>query len=403
MVDIDRRTLLATSAAVAAAGAAEAAEEIVDIKIDPKNLTPEQKKLLGIRFRTLDGESHQNFIAGMKRYNGSLSGRPEFTRDLDAFLKTKGTSLLDDTTLDAEGAWKLLMEHQPSAARLRLAAATQTLMWDDGVRDLMPDRKDLFALLDEYETKGPGKLELNPKLDPPKYTRHEIHQQPGGFVGDPLGGWVYHYVVTQGHRGGMGYFDENHISYTQAHEKPKDGKVRRILDIGSGTGQSTTPMKMRFPNAEVWGIEVGGPMVRYAHYRAAKMGIDVNFRHGLAEESGFPDNHFDMVTDHLMFHEVQHQGDEGSSKIVKEIFRVLRPGGVFSHHDGTTAGWPKGGWPAETITARANAWEQLRLNNYEPWYLEYHDSDFPNLLRKTGFKVEFPEGPERILAAYKPA
>jgi ubiquinone/menaquinone biosynthesis C-methylase UbiE len=311
-------------------------------------------------------------------------------------------STLDDTPLPHEEAWNLIVQDAPYAAQYRLMCTIQSLMWDRTSRAMHADRHELLALLEKSDKSGPGKLELNPNLEIPDYARHEIHQQPGGYVGDPLGGWVYHYAVTLGFRGGTADHDENHLEYTQAHTKPADGKVRRILDIGCGTGQSTTPLKMRFPDAEVWGIEVGAPMVRYAHYRAIKMGLDVNFRHGLAEATGFPDGYFDLVTDHLLFHEVS---AEAAQKIVAETHRILRPGGVFSHHDLTAEGNPNEA-PSKTVTGKAHLWETHRHNNYEAHYLKYAGTDFPGLLRKAGFTVSFQEksaAGQRIVTGTKTA
>ena len=309
MVDMERRTVLATASAAlamgAAVGTAEAADTgpSTDVRIDWKNLTEAQKKMLGIRFRTLDAESHLDFVTGFRRVIGALPASRDHTSEIERFLRSKGMSTLDDTDMAHEEAWNLMVQASPYAARLRLMCTVQSLMWDRTFRAMHADRHELLAALEKSDKSGPGKLELNPNLEIPDYARHEIHQQPGGYVGDPLGGFVYHYAVNLGFRSGTAYHDENHIEYTQSHVKPADGKVRRILDIGCGTGNSTTPLKMRFPDAEVWGIDVGAPMVRYAHYRAAKMGLDVNFRHGLAEATGFPDGHFDLVTDHLLFHE----------------------------------------------------------------------------------------------------
>eukprot|EP01012_Entosiphon_sulcatum_P066486 TRINITY_DN95754_c0_g1_i1.p2 TRINITY_DN95754_c0_g1~~TRINITY_DN95754_c0_g1_i1.p2 ORF type:complete len:407 (+),score=75.91 TRINITY_DN95754_c0_g1_i1:437-1657(+) len=391
MTDLERRSLLAAATGIvagAAVGTAQAATGASrEVKIDHENLTPEQKKLMGVRFKRLDAESHLDFVTGFRRVMGRVPANREATAETERFLKSKGMSSLDDTDLSHEQAWNLITQDQPYAARLRLMSTVQTLMWDRTMRALHTDRAELMAALDKSDKSGPGKLELNPNLAIPDYARHEIHQQPGGYVGDPLGGFVYHHAVTQGFRGGTADHDENHIEYTQKHLKPEDGRVMRILDIACGTGQSTTPMKMRFPDAEVWGVEVGAPMIRYAHYRACKMGLQVNFRQALVEDCGFPDNHFDMVVEHLMFHEV---GPEAHERIVKEIFRMLRPGGTFSHHDLVSEGNPTVK-PSHTVTGKAQLWETTRHNNYEPHYLKYSGSDFPGLLRKTGFNVSFPD------------
>lgn len=404
---LERRSVLAAASATLAAAAApavaktEAKGASQDVKIDPQNLTDAQKKMLGIRFRTLDAESQLDFVTGFRRVMGRLGGGPEQTRATEEFLRSKGQSTLDDTNLTHEQSWDLLVQNEPNAAQMRLMNTIQTTMWDRASRAMHADRRELMELLNKSDSSGPGKLELNPNLKIPDSARHEIHQQPGGYVGDPLGGFVYHYAVTLGFRSGTAYHDENHLEYTQGHAKPADGKVNRILDIGCGTGQSTTPMKMRFPDAEVWGLEVGAPMIRYAHYRACKMGLEVNFRHALAEETGFPDNHFDVVTDHLLFHEV---APDRIAMIVPEIFRILRPGGVFSHHDLLTEGRPDV-QPSKTVPGKARLWETKRHNNYETHYLNFSQSDFPALLRKAGFTVTFDSKPGagQYVFATKPA
>ncbi|MCB2107458.1 MAG: class I SAM-dependent methyltransferase [Rhodobacteraceae bacterium] len=406
MVDMERRTALATaSAAIAAATTGSAAAKTSgpsrDVKIDPNNLTDAQKKMLGIRFRKLDPESHLDFVTGFRRVLGRQGGSRASAEEVQRYLKSKGVSAGQDTDLSHEDSWNLMVQNGPYAAQLRLMCSIQSVMWDRASRALHADRHDLLAALEKSDVSGPGKLELDPDLEIPDTARHEIHQQPGGYCGDPLGGFVYHHAVTQGFRAGTADHDENHIEYTQAHAKPTDGMVNRILDIGCGTGQSTTPMKMRFPDAEVWGLEVGAPMIRYAHYRAAKMGLDVNFRHALAENTKFPDNHFDLVTDHLLFHEV---APDRIAMIVPEIFRILRPGGVFSHHDLLTEGHPTI-QPSHTVPGKARLWETRRHNNYETHYLAYSQSDFPEQLRKAGFEVSFPPPTTgtRHVTATKPA
>jgi SAM-dependent methyltransferase len=300
-----------------------------------------------------------------------------------------------------EECFRIMMENPDYAVRLRLDATAQHIMWDRARRHFLKDADRYLALLDEAENQGPGKLEMNAKLEYPHSTLHEIHSQPGGFVGDPLGGWVYHYAVTQGFRQGSAFHDENHIEYAMSYQKPADGVVRRCLDLGCGTGQSTTPIKMRFPDAEVWGVEVGGPLVRYAHYRAREMGLEVNFRHGLAEDNKFPDNYFDMASSSILFHEVS---TEAAKKIVAETFRVLRPGGTYSHSDFVTEGHGNG--RAHTLPGKAQLWRTRRHNAYEPWFIEYADSDLPGMLRAVGFTVDMSGtgvmGRPRVIAT-KPA
>ena len=99
-------------------------------------------------------------------------------------------------------------------------------------------------------------------------------------------------------------FDEIHESCVDAMRLPADGQVRRILDLGCSIGQCTTVLKERHPSAEVWGLDVALPMLRYAHMRATDMGVDVHFQQSLAENMEQADGSFDAVLAYILFHEV---------------------------------------------------------------------------------------------------
>eukprot|EP01037_Dinobryon_pediforme_P031703 gene31703-36318_t len=105
---------------------------------------------------------------------------------------------------------------------------------------------------------------------------------------------------------------------------------RRILDMGCTVGHSTLPYKELFPEAEVWGIDVAGPQMRYAHARAAGLGREVNFAQMNAEATSFPDGYFDLVVSHILLHETS---GKAMPKIFEECARVLSPGGYMIHAD----------------------------------------------------------------------
>ena len=179
--------------------------------------------------------------------------------------------------------------------------------------------------MEAADKSGPGALVLSPNMTIPDYTRHEIHIQPGGYVGDPFAGHVYHYGTNSFYISVIGHNEQDQVHKGTASRLPlpEDGKVRRILDMGCGVGQFTAALKERFPDAEVWGVDVGGPMVRYAHMRAARLGIGANFAQKLAEDTGFPDGHFDLVTSYIMHHELP---ADMTRKVIDEARRVTRTG-----------------------------------------------------------------------------
>ena len=162
-------------------------------------------------------------------------------------------------------------------------------------------------------------------------------------------------------------------------QTPRDGKVERIVDLGCATGRLTIALKDRFPEAEVWGLDVGGPMVRFAHTRCVDLGKDVHFIQRLAEDTKFPDNHFDMVTAYIMFHEVT---SEAQDKIIAEAKRILRPGGVFFPIDFATGKQVRNFSAYRTFST----WWDHRFNG-EPWRIEYASRDFADLCAEHGFDV----------------
>ncbi|NJR66689.1 MAG: class I SAM-dependent methyltransferase, partial [Leptolyngbyaceae cyanobacterium CRU_2_3] len=105
----------------------------------------------------------------------------------------------------------------------------------------------------------------------------------------------------------------------------------RILDLGCGTGSMTLLLKQKFPQAEVIGIDFSPYMLAVAHDKAQRAQLQLQFLHGNAEETSFAANSFDLVTAGLLFHETP---PEVSRQILRECFRLLKPGGEVLILDG---------------------------------------------------------------------
>lgn len=106
---------------------------------------------------------------------------------------------------------------------------------------------------------------------------------------------------------------------------------RRILDLGCGTGSTTLMLKQAFPQAEVVGLDLSPYMLVRAEHKAQAAGLDIQWRHGDAEHTGFPDAAFDLVTASLLFHELPPQA---SQSVLRESFRLLTVGGEVLVLDG---------------------------------------------------------------------
>jgi ubiquinone/menaquinone biosynthesis C-methylase UbiE len=379
-----RRTVLAATGSLAGASAIPAAfaadKPFVDRRIEPWNQPDDIKAKHFRKFPKQDEESRQDFTRGMSSFLGTTNG-PQARQQLVDHVKSKGHGLLDDTDLTPEQAFNLLCEDPTYAARTRLGRSNFHLHWDNPRRAFFRDAEYFLAEMEKTDNAGPGKLILNPALDMPNSARHEIHTMPGGYVGCPFGGWTY----DLGHVAGTDSLKDHGRShgYAQTMPLPKDGKVKRVLDIGCGMGESTNAVKERFPNTEVWGIDVGGPMVRYAHYQAVRQNLDITFAQLDAADTKLPENHFDLVGSCIIFHEID---PVEAKKVVKEIFRVLRPGGIYHHVDIPTIGT---GWkPSNTLTAKAGEWSTYR-HNVETWWAAFQKTDFPAVLKEAGFELDF--------------
>jgi SAM-dependent methyltransferase len=230
---------------------------------------------------------------------------------------------------------------------------------------------------------GTGSLHLDPELPCPPYQADvDVHCVPGGYFTELGEDDVYaaaRYelgisLYTLGRHGAMND-SKGQTGVAFLRERFPGFAPRRILDLGCTCGNSTLPYAEAWPDAEVHGIDLSAPALRYAHARARLLGRPVHFRQLSAEATGYETASFDLVVSHILLHEVS---AAALRRIFAECHRLLKGGGVMLHVEVPVRNAQLG--PFDRFLAD---WETE--NNNEPFWRALHEMDLPAAAAAAGF------------------
>lgn len=343
---------------------------------------------------TSDELARQNFIASFKMHMedhvypaDEVVGR---TRVAPKFRASHGR--------DPQGRveWRHAMEEDPFVQTWSSIARTlQEMNWDT-VGSII--ERQLPELIEKSRIDEPkGSLTLDPDLKVPDYNaKIDIHCMPGGYhtdiaeddvyAGALFDRGAYYYSMPIRGSAALEFRDSRerlqrgmpgHTLIDYILQRFPDFEPRRIIDLGCTIGGSTVPYAERFPDAEVYGVDVAAPSLRYAHARAEYLGAAVHFRQENAESLSFEDESFDLVVSHGLFHETS---IKATPRILKECHRVLRKSGVTMHVDTQFA--------RGLDDYQAYYWDWDTHYNAEPFWGTLHHTDARELLAGAGFAKE---------------
>jgi ubiquinone/menaquinone biosynthesis C-methylase UbiE len=286
-----------------------------------------------------------------------------------------GKPSLQDIRRELEG--HELYQHWISAQR-----AAQELMWQTASDCIDRQRDELNELA---RTAPPlGSVTIKPDFVVPRYlAATDTHMMPGSYHVDPSDGGVRQGAVfdkaaslySLGRQGGQMNDMRGDTVAAHIYDRFPEFAPARILEMGCTIGNSLIAVSRAFPQAEVHGIDVGASLLRYAHARAARLGVALHFTQANAERTDFPDEHFDLVFSSAMLHETS---AKALPRIIAECLRLLRPGGVMVHLEVP--------FRADEASAHdlVRADYESRFNN-EPFWMGAVSADLAGLAEKTGF------------------
>ena len=325
-----------------------------------------------------DELAEQMFVRDLKMY---LGGEVEGLHKAAA-LKLGEAARAEGLNDVAPAVIDRLFEREGFRTWVALRREAQNHMWQSVAQaaDRQKDRLEALARI----AQPLGSLTLDPDFVVPDYLAGEdVHLMPGGYAGSrgeegvlqgaviDLGGAVF----MRGMNGGLLNDRRGQTAMSHVLTCYPDVAPRRILEMGCGIGASAVPAARAFPDAEVYAVDVGASMLRYAHARAEHLGARVHFSQQNAEHTNFPDGWFDIVYSCVTLHEASMPAVRN---MLAESRRLLRPGGVAVHLEVPLP------YAQDDIWAAVQAEFEAVYNN-EPNWKGALTADYDRLMREAGF------------------
>ena len=114
-----------------------------------------------------------------------------------------------------------------------------------------------------------------------------------------------------------------------------DGGIRRVLDLGAGTGLLSAEVAAAFPGVSIDLLDGSEPMLAEARER---LGETVGAAHVADMAGPLPAGPFDAVVSAMAIHHLEHVDKQA---LFARVLEVLRPGGAFVNAEQVSAPTPE--------------------------------------------------------------
>jgi ubiquinone/menaquinone biosynthesis C-methylase UbiE len=208
----------------------------------------------------------------------------------------------------------------------------------------------------------------------PAYYRRTFHWQTDGYFSEHSAE-IYELGVELLFRGTADVMRRQIIPPVTRFVRQAGGAQNlRLLDVACGTGRTLHQLAQAHPDLRFYGVDLSPAYVRVARKRLAEV-AEVALSVENAEALPFADATFDIVTSVYLFHELPRNARRN---VVREMLRVLRPGGLLVLEDSAQLS------ESAEIAAALRAFPG---EFHEPFYADYLEDDLAGLLAEVGFEA----------------
>jgi ubiquinone/menaquinone biosynthesis C-methylase UbiE len=204
----------------------------------------------------------------------------------------------------------------------------------------------------------------------PGYYTQDFHFQTGGYLTE-ASARIYDVQVETLFMGTANAMRRAALAPIARHLAGRDQRRLHLLDVACGTGRLLRQLRLAFPALGLSGLDLSPAYLAEARRHMGRL-RPATLLAGNAEALPFADASLDAITCVFLFHELP---PEVRRTVVREIARVLRPGGLMVFIDSLQMG-DRPGWDGLL--------EAFPVRFHEPYYRHYAIDDLDGLFAGAG-------------------